>query len=234
VTVIRSRKGDCPSSDDLVGYALGALDPGEQRTVATHVDGCERCSRELTELAPAVGVLAESVEQLEPPPTLRQSLMAAVHADAGDGIAAKKSAPARRGRARAFLWRPVAALGAIALVAAGAIGYLARDAGDSSGVEEVALASPLPGAGGTIEIEGDAATLHAHGMPKLARGAVYQIWVSDGGQVSPSGAFVPHQDGTATAAVPEAAEGADQVLVTREPRAGMTGPTSSSVLGGKL
>ncbi len=43
--------------------------------------------------------------------------------------------------------------------------------------------------------------------------------------MKPSATFVPHEDGTATAAVPEAAAGATEVMVTREPRPGRTSPT---------
>ena len=50
----------------------------------------------------------------------------------------------------------------------------------------------------------------------------------------PSATFVPHADGTATAAVPEAVEGADEVMVTAEPRAGRSSPTLPAVLDVRL
>ena len=42
------------------------------------IETCPRCSRELEALAPAVAVLGESVEQLEPPPELRERVLAIV------------------------------------------------------------------------------------------------------------------------------------------------------------
>jgi len=222
----------CPDRDDLVGHALGALEPDREREVARHAEDCERCSRELRRLAPAVGVLAESVEQVDPPPSLRERVLGVVREEAGRPASAPSP---RRGRLRGFLWRPAAALGAIALLAAGAVGYLAHDGGDNgrSG-EDFAMRSSIEGASGSLEVEGDGATLRARGMPQLAEGAVYQVWVAGGDGVRPSAAFVPHADGSATAAVPEAAAGATQVMVTKEPRAGMGAPHSAPVLSARL
>jgi hypothetical protein len=207
----------CPDRDDLVGYALGALEPDRERAVGEHAAGCERCALELRRLAPAVGVLAESVEQLDPPPRLRQSLMAAVREEDG------RESP-RRERVRGFLWRPIAVLGASALVAAGAVGYLIHDQGGGDAGTEYQLSSSLAGASGTVEVEGDAATLKAHGMPPLAMGAVYQVWVAQGERLTPSAAFVPHRDGSATAAVPELGGEPGKVMVTTEARPGMRKP----------
>jgi anti-sigma-K factor RskA len=218
------------SQDDLVAYALGALEPREERTVAKHASGCESCTAELRRLAPAVGALAESVEPVDPPESLRQALMAAVHADASEPAAAEPAAP-RGERVRGFLWRPAAVVGAAALVAAGAVGYGLRDEDESAETIEVTGQAP---AAGSIVVEGNTATLHAHGMAPLAKGAVYQVWVAENGVVTPSAAFVPHSDGTATAAVPEVAEGATEVLVTEEPRAGRTAPSSDPILDARI
>ena len=61
--------GEHPDRDDLVAFALGALEQGDERAVEAHVPSCARCTRELEALVPAVAVLGESVEQLEPPPS---------------------------------------------------------------------------------------------------------------------------------------------------------------------
>ena len=218
-----------PSQDDLIGLALGALEPRDQRRVAKHARSCERCATELRRLEPAVGALAESVEQVDPPDSLRQSLMATVHSEAS----AEPQPRAGRGSGglRGLLWRPAAALGVTALFAAGAVGYALRDDEDSS--ERIPVAGTEP-AGGTLVIESDGATLHAHGMKQLHGGAVYQVWVAEDGKVTPSATFIPHADGTATAAVPEAAEGATEVMVTQEPRAGRSTPTLPAVLDVRL
>ena len=85
-------------------------------------------------------MLAESVEQVEPPPELRQSLMATVReeaaADAGEGLG-RRRAPRPSG-VRGFLLRPAAGLAAVALGAAGVAGYLVADGGEGEDAETVA------------------------------------------------------------------------------------------------
>jgi hypothetical protein len=92
----------------------------------------------------------------------------------------------------------------------------------------------MPGIGGDIQVEGDTATLQVRGMPALSKGAVYQVWVVDAGGPRPSAAFVPHADGTATAAVPEVPGAVSEVMVTREPRPGRAAPTPPTLLSAQL
>ena len=74
--------GNHPDRDDLVAFALGALEPGEERAIEAHTPGCARCTRELEAVMPAVAVLGESVEQLEPPLELRERVLAVVRSEA--------------------------------------------------------------------------------------------------------------------------------------------------------
>lgn len=220
-----------PSHDDLAAYALGALDGREERSVAKHVGRCERCAAEVRErLAPAVAVLAESVEQVEPPDTLRQSLMATVHEEAAAGPAAEASppAPARRS-ARGFLMRPAAGLAAVALGVAGVAGYVIAD-GQGEDAETVPISDASGDAGGQLVLEDGSATLQMHGMDQLSKGSVYQVWVAGPEGVKPSATFLPHQDGTATAALPEAADDLTEVMVTAEDGPGRTQPTMPPII----
>ncbi|MBM3667453.1 MAG: hypothetical protein FJW90_08250 [Actinobacteria bacterium] len=233
-----------PSRDDLAAFAIGGLDEREQRSVAEHLEGCDRCAAEMRErLAPAVAVLAESVEQVEPPDSLRESVMATVHQEAAaesplaEGARSDAEAPARRGwRAwtPAVLMRPAVGVAALALVVAGLIGYVVAD-GDEATTETVPLAESPAGVGGNLVVDRDSATLHMHGMGQLPEGDVYQVWVADSAGVQPSAAFVPHEDGTATAAVPEAAGDVTEVMITHERRAGQEQPSlERTVFGAKL
>jgi hypothetical protein len=225
------------SREDIAAYSIGGLEAVEEEAVRTHVDECERCRAELAHFAPAVGVLAESVEQREPPPGLRERLLAEV---ADDAAPAEPETPRRAEKKRGFslgglLLRPAAGLAAVALLLAGVAGYLIAEDEDSASPEETyALTSPMPQAGGTLVVEGKEGTIHVHGMPPLQKGEVYQVWVAAGGEVVPSATFLPHEDGTATAAVPEAARDADEVMVTAEPRVGRAQPTLPSVLDVRL
>jgi anti-sigma-K factor RskA len=217
----------CPSRDDLVGYALGALQADEQRSLEAHLPGCERCARELRALAPAVAALGESVEQLEPPTELRDRVMEMVRAEA----ARPERSPGRR--LSSFLLRPAAGLTALALAGAGVAGYLVRDAGED-GTETVPVSAGSGVIGGSLEVSDDSALLAVHGMPRLAKGAVYQVWVADGDEVRPSSSFVPDRTGAATAELPEQLTGGDRVMVTREPGPGRTEPSSPPLLSARI
>jgi anti-sigma factor ChrR (cupin superfamily) len=225
-----------PSRDDLAVYALGGLDPSEEVAVSEHASGCEQCTAELGHLAPAVGVLAESVEQHEPPPELRARLMSIVREEAAAEAAPVPAGPKRRRRfdLGGIMLRPATGLAAVAIGAAAVGGYLVADDDNGGSETTVPVASTMQGAGGTLVVEGDEATLRVHDMPALDKGAVYQVWVAEGAAVRPSAAFVPHDDGSATAAVPEASEGAEMVLVTRESRPGVRTPTMPAVLTARL
>jgi Anti-sigma-K factor rskA len=226
-----------PSRDDLAAYALGAVEGREERDIAKHIEGCERCEAEMRErLAPAVAVLAESVEQVEPPPELRQSLLATVREEAAveAGAEAPARRPARRAGLKGFLLRPATGLAVVALAAAGVAGYLVADGGQDGQDTTVELSNTASGAAGTLVLEDDSATLHMTGMDPLEMGDVYQVWVGDPSGVQPSASFVPHADGTATAAVPEAASGADQVMITVEPMAGRRTPSGEIVFDAPL
>lgn len=222
-----------PDHDDIVGFVLGALERERAGEVSAHLDGCGKCTAEVRRFAPAVGVLAESVEQLEPPRRLREQIVETVRREAGSPPPAEPARMPKRRRAwrGGMLTRPAMGLAALALVAAAVGGYLVADGGDEDSATTIAAESPLPDAGGSLVVRDGEATLHVHGMPALeGRNAVYQVWVAGEGGVRASSSFIPHADGTATAAVPEAAEGATEVMVTREPGPGRTEPTLPTVL----
>jgi anti-sigma factor RsiW len=225
-----------PSNDDLTGYALGALDPEEERTVSRHVPDCERCSTELRErIYPAVGVLAESVPQLEPPPELRERLLEIVRAEAEVKAEPAKAGRGRRSRLGRLVLRPAAGLAVLAVVAAGVVGYLVSDGGEGGGgASTVPVTESRAGIGGSLVVAEDTATLSVHGMPQLPAGAVYQLWVARGSSVRPSSTFVPDATGRGTAVVPESLPAGSQVLVTRESGPGHQAPTSKPLLGARV
>ncbi len=72
---------------------------------------------------------------------------------------------------------------------------------------------------------GSPGILRVQGMPTLASNQVYEVWVQRDGKLEPSSLFVPRTDHSADAAVPDGLDGADAVLVTKEPRGGSKQPT---------
>jgi Anti-sigma-K factor rskA len=216
-----------PSRDDLVAFALGAIEPREGEAVDRHIPGCAACTRELEAISPAVGVLGESVDQLVPPPEMRDRVLAIVNSEAE---AREVTEPALRPRPRLarLLLRPAAALTAAAVIAAGVSGYLlAGDGGDGATTVPVMAEA---GIGGTLAVEDDSATLELQGMDRLAGSQVYQVWVAKGTELRPSSSFIPEQDGTATTGVDGHLDPGTRVMVTREPRAGRTTPTPPILL----
>jgi hypothetical protein len=63
------------------GFVLGALDTDEMIAVAAHLDSCPEEHPEVYEFGGVVPYLAESLEPIEPPAWLRESVITAAQAD---------------------------------------------------------------------------------------------------------------------------------------------------------
>jgi hypothetical protein len=204
--------------DDLAAYALGALEPAESRALEQHLAGCERCRERLRWLQPAVDVLPASVEQHEAPRTLRRRVLGTV----------REEVRAERGERRwwragpvTFRARPALALGAAALLTAGAIGYGLNAAGDGD--------DDPPPIQASVELEGGEAVLRASSLPEPEGEDVYQAWFRVGNRFRPSVTFTPDDSGAAVAELGNPPRGAEEVLVTREPKGGSRTPTLPTV-----
>jgi hypothetical protein len=161
--------------------------------------------------------------------------MSIVRDEAETGAEEPRPARSRRSRFRGLgglVLRPATGLAVLTLAIAALAGYLIAgdgdDAGDRARTIPIAQAGGEPG--GSLVVESDTATLHMHGMDQLSKGSVYQVWVASPSGVKPSATFLPHEDGTATAALPEAASGATAVMVTAEPGPGRTEPTLPALI----
>ena len=217
-----------PSRENLVAFALGALDAEEERIVNAHAPGCAACERELEALVPAVAVLGESVEQLEPPPELRDRVMSIVRAEAP--AEAEPVHERRRPSLTRFLLRPATALAAVAVLAAGIGGYLIANNGGGGENETVAVMPAHTGIGGTLEVGENSSVLKLHGLPQLTGGEVYQTWIAKGSSLKPSSNFIPDSNGTAETSVDGHLTNGTKVMVTREPHPGQTAPTPPVLL----
>jgi anti-sigma-K factor RskA len=223
--------GEHPDRDDLVAFALGALEQGDERAIEAHVPSCARCTRELEALVPAVAVLGESVEQLEPPPELRERVLAVVRSEAA-GEREQDARPVRRERRglRGFLLRPAVALATVAVIAAGTAGYLVRDTGGGGGETTVAVMPATPGIGGSLKVGENSSLLQLRGMPKLTGNEVYQVWVTQDNNVRPSSNFIPDDSGRATTGVDGHLGNGARVMITKESAPGHTTPTPPILL----
>jgi len=216
---------------DTAAYLLGALEPEETAVLESHLESCERCREELRWLQPAVDLLPESVDQLDPPPQLRERLLAEVGAGAGEaqpGRAAKRR-QAGGGLQRFFL-RPAVALGAVALIAAAVAGY-SIGGGEDDTLTTTVAAKGLGELRATLERSGDGGTLQMTGLEQAPAAHLYQAWVQHDDRVEPvASLFDARDDGSASVTIPGSLEGADAVMVTIEPRGGSRQPSETPVV----
>lgn len=235
-------------SDDLAAYLLGALEPADAAELEHHLEGCGRCRAEMRWLEPAVRRLPEAVERLEPPPRLRDRLMAEVRADAAEAEARmeaetggyrNRSEPAsdrqpvagwlRRLGSGTYGWRPLAGLAALALALVAFAGYEVGNGG-SGGGEETISAGKAPGVTATMVRKGDGGTLRLAGVHRLPEDRVLEAWVQRDGEVEAVPAlFVPDHEGRASTAI-EDMNGVEVVMVTTEPEGGSEQPTGEPIV----
>jgi predicted anti-sigma-YlaC factor YlaD len=222
--------GDHTTFKDEVGaYLLGALSDAERASFEGHLVDCPECRHELERLRPAADLLPRSVEQVEPPPSLKRSLMEVVEREAKerDGAVARRSLGERLREALGGSLRPV--LAGAAVVLAVAIGFGVAQLGGED-TRTVAAQSTLPDASGSLKVHDDDAILEVRGMPSLERGRVYQAWVQRDGMIEPEPTFEVGADGRGVVAVPEDLSEAEAVMVTREPSGGSRAPSEKPIL----
>jgi hypothetical protein len=230
--------------EEIGAYLLGALTDLERQAFEQHLSGCAACRAEIEELRPAADALPRFVEQVEPPASLKTSLMEIVEreareAAAGEGEQTRAAPPARprpplRERLRLPALRPAFALGALLLGLVAGFG-VAQLGGDEGGRTVVATVdqSRIPQGSGNLRVEGagdDGAILRVSGMPELGGRRVYQAWVQRGGMIIPQPTFEVGADGSGAVAVPEDLSDAQAVLVTREQRGGASAPSEEPIL----
>jgi anti-sigma factor RsiW len=223
--------------EEIGAYLLGALTDLERQAFERHVAVCAECRDELERLRPAADALPRSVEQVEPPPGLKTSLMEVVESEAREraGAPAARKRAARRIRLPSLAgFRPVlvAAALALGLVVGFGVAQLGGDE-DARTVAATVDEGRLPDASGSLRIQGDGedgAILSVHGMPPPGGDRVYQAWVQRDGTVVPQPTFEVGADGGGAVAVPDDLSDAEAILVTREARGGARAPSEAPLI----
>jgi anti-sigma-K factor RskA len=79
----------CEQADELAaGFVLGALEDQEMAAVRDHLAGCPQPHEDFAQLGGAVMHLAEAVEPVEPPASLKARIMAAAATDSSPAVQA--------------------------------------------------------------------------------------------------------------------------------------------------
>jgi hypothetical protein len=216
--------------DEAGAYLLGALTDAERSAFERHLETCPECRHELERLRPAAELLPRSVDQIEPPPSLKRSLMEVVEREAAPQRSRRPLGERLLDKLRPV--RPLVAAGALAVAALIGFGVAQLGGGDEGRTLQANVnESVLPKASGRLEVEGDGqAILEVRGMPSPGGGRVYQAWVQRDGMVDPQPTFEVGADGTGAVAVPEDVSDAQAVLLTREPRGGSSAPSEKPIL----
>jgi anti-sigma-K factor RskA len=223
--------------DEIGAYLLRALTDPEREAFEQHLESCAQCRDEVEQLRPAAEALPRSVEQVDPPPSLRASLMDVVDSEARErsgAAAARRSLRERLLPGRLLRPALVGAALAVGLLAGFGVAQLGGDAGEEVRTFAATVDDQrLPTASGNVKLEGDGengAILRLQGMPSLGGERVYQAWVQRDGSIVPQPTFEVGEDGGGAVALPDDLSDAQAVLVTREPRGGSRAPTEQPLL----
>ncbi|SDD60443.1 anti-sigma factor [Glycomyces harbinensis] len=226
-------------------WALDAVDADERARVERHLAACASCAQEAAELRETVARLAD-VTITEPPPRLRDSVLAEVRRTRQEAPVAHEPEPRRRGRAHRSRARHQSrlrlALGAAALAVvaafAGIFGTWAvmqQPGGESRGDQIAAVLEAAdaevsyqePDGGGRVTVIAsealDQAVVVVSDLAAPGDDRSYQVWkVNEAGQVSAG--VMDAGDASATMLV-EGLGDTRVVGVTNEPAGGSDEPT---------
>jgi anti-sigma factor RsiW len=233
-------------ADDAAAYLLGALNDLERQAFEAHLAVCAECREQTDALRPAAGALPRSVTPLAAPPGLKRSLMEVVHGEAAERAPQSERRSLRErladalpafGARPALAWAGAAFLLAVGVAGGVGIGELAS--GGNEGARTLSASidhTRAPSASASLVVPGsghNGAILRVHGMPQAGPRRVYQVWLQRGREVIPGPTFVPRKDGSGAAAVPDAVDHADAVMVTRERLGGAASPSEQPILSVK-
>ena len=255
----------CEEFLDLAAVAaVDAADPEDVQRVEDHASTCPECRARLDEFRAVAAGLAAFVPQLEPPPDLRDRLLASVAQEPRRLGVVQRIWPraARRPRfsaawlvAAASLVVAVAALAWVAILQVqisdlrGSL-MLASErasrfdrvasvlASDKLAVKPLQPAQTAAASTGYVFLDPASETgmLMCHDLPPLQQGHAYQVWFIRGNDRVSGGMLWPdlRGDGYTMIQVPADVQSYDSIGLTDEPGSGSAWPTTPRVIGTPL
>lgn len=229
--------------ETLAAYALDALAPDELIVVGAHLARCEVCQREVAGFRAVADYMPHGLAAAEPPPNLRERVIARARATPQRGAAttaraSSVSAPPPLVRVP-WLRRLMPFAVALALVAGVLFGRYwpttTPSIANQPGVRRVEMAGQGSGTF-AVAAASQQAQLEVTGLPPLPAGQVYQLWLLEGDTPISVGTFSVDAQGrgylefNGLAWSPEY----QTVAITTEEQGGSISPTSSIVLAGGL
>jgi anti-sigma-K factor RskA len=216
--------------DNIGPYVLGALPELETELMERHLAGCDSCRTEVEDLRPVPAAMARSVPQIEPPPSLKASLMEIVNAEAAQQPQRRRSF----GAWFAGLQPRMAVALAVGVLALGVVvGIGVSQISSSGGGSTMTIAAKIdrarmPSGEAALKLSGQRGTLALTNTPQPPAGKVYELWYQHGKTIERGGTFRPNSDGSYEVTLP--VNGADAVMVTVERDGGVPAPTSPPVM----
>jgi anti-sigma-K factor RskA len=230
----------------VAAWVLGALDPDEAESMRLHADGCATCTEVAGRLRRVVGALPLTVDEVAPPPRLRERVLAAATARGSAARPVAVRPPRRRVLPRRPLPRlPLYAVAAIAVIALLTGVFVDRTfygppvtPGPQAAHFTLSGHQEMSGAQATvIDLRTDGlALIDFRGLPPLAAGRVYEVWlIRSGGGPEPVAVFVPDSNGAKVVLVNRSLAGYSVMAVTNEPGPdGSPAPTQQPQLYGNV
>lgn len=185
---------NCTAVDELAAaYALGGVDPDEERSISAHLDTCPEAHAEARELIGASVVVWAGAQPVSPSPQLRDRLLATVAVTGQDHRPVARPAP-RLERVEApgdvSWWRRALspmALAAVALAAAVGLGIWNVSLGQQIAERDRAIRAiasadtvhQVTGSAGSglLLDAGESAIFVADGLADLPAGQLYELWL---------------------------------------------------------
>jgi anti-sigma-K factor RskA len=246
----------CEEFEELSGaFALDAVTPAEREAAEAHLAVCAACSRRLQEFRAVVDLLPYSVQQVNPPASLKDRLLEAIRMESTPSQPVPINAGARPRPRRSWSTQLLAIAAVLALLLFGGMTAwnitlqqqnsslqqqnTALNQEVASLQHQLALAFGLHGNGVSGKLiylpQQNITLLVIDGLPQLHGTQVYQGWLIHGKQPTSIG-LLNMQNGVASVIYPGTIAGYQVAAVSREPgpQASKNVPAGSVVAAGEL